>query len=343
MIRADRGPGVCAGALVRYNQPDRRALRPVPAVLGGMRAMGFNRCQAKLQAKDAMRRANPHPMLVTLVYNLAVTLLPLIVMFLVANPFQMFRQLEIRVAYLDAYMSYLPPDAAVAVVLDFLFSTLSAVFLLSIVIGLYTIIMNFGYVSYTLRLARGEQPSYRNLLDGFSTIGRVLLSGILVSIFNGLWSLAGMAGLILILVIAALLLGQLELLGAVVMFAAIIAYAVFIISVAYRYVLTDFFLLDHPDWTALQCVTASKLAMRGHKWEYFVMGLSFIGWSLLVPFTLGILSLWLTPYLCATAANFYDAVTGAPPAGSYGDYQGGYGAGPYQSGGPYQGPGPNQF
>lgn len=46
--------------------------------------------------------------------------------------------------------------------------------------------------------------------------------------------------------------------------------------------------------------------MKGHKWELFVLSLSFIGWYLLVALTCGILSLWIVPYVNVVMANYYD-------------------------------------
>lgn len=45
--------------------------------------------------------------------------------------------------------------------------------------------------------------------------------------------------------------------------------------------------------------------MKGHKWEYFVFGLSFLGWILLTPFTLFILLIWLGPYMTVSRALYY--------------------------------------
>lgn len=298
--------------------------------------MGFNRYEAKLQAKASMRGAYPHPMLVTLVFVLATGILPFIISMLVANPYTMIMDFAYRLEYMEPYLEYLPPAAAVNFLFNSVFRMLGAYFLLGILVSLYTTVMNFGYTSYALRLARREQPSYRNLLDGFSAIGRVLLTGILSGLFLFLWQLLALVGLILVMLLAVLLMTQAVLLGSLVMLLGILAYVLVVVALSYRYVLAYFFLLDHPDWTALQCITASKLAMRGNKWAYFVMELSFIGWAILVPFTLGILSLWLTPYRMTTAANFYDAVTSTPTPGP-GPYSGNYDSynGPYS--GPYQG------
>ena len=56
-------------------------------------------------------------------------------------------------------------------------------------------------------------------------------------------------------------------------------------------------------WTSL---SLSRQLMIGHKWEYFVMQLSFIGWWLLCMISLGIATLWVTPYYDATMAAYYD-------------------------------------
>ena len=63
---------------------------------------------------------------------------------------------------------------------------------------------------------------------------------------------------------------------------------------------------DNPEMKALDCINESKYLMEGYKMEYFILQLSFIGWSLLTVFTLGILGFWLLPYMETTYAEFYD-------------------------------------
>lgn len=50
--------------------------------------------------------------------------------------------------------------------------------------------------------------------------------------------------------------------------------------------------------------------MKGHKWELFVLGLSFIGWGLLSILTLGIGMLWLLPYIQTTMRIYYLEISG---------------------------------
>jgi uncharacterized membrane protein len=68
-----------------------------------------------------------------------------------------------------------------------------------------------------------------------------------------------------------------------------------------------FFLLrDFPKLTVLEAISESKKRMKGLKWKYFLMNLSFIGWGILCLFSLGIGFFWLIPYIGATTAIFYN-------------------------------------
>ena len=65
---------------------------------------------------------------------------------------------------------------------------------------------------------------------------------------------------------------------------------------------------DNPDMKALDIVKKSWEMTKGHKMELFVLGLSFIGWSLVATFTLGILYIWLAPYMTVTFTLFYEQI-----------------------------------
>ena len=55
--------------------------------------------------------------------------------------------------------------------------------------------------------------------------------------------------------------------------------------------------------------------MEGHKWEYFVLCLSFIPWYLLCIITLGIASIYVSPYIQTTLAEYHvRLVNGGKPS-----------------------------
>lgn len=66
-----------------------------------------------------------------------------------------------------------------------------------------------------------------------------------------------------------------------------------------------YLLVDKDDINLFEAIGLSMKMMKGHKWEYFILYLSFIGWAILAILTLGIGFLWLTPYITLTFANFY--------------------------------------
>ena len=81
----------------------------------------------------------------------------------------------------------------------------------------------------------------------------------------------------------------------------------------YSYAMTQYIAVDHPDWTATQCITESRRLMCGNKWRYFCLNISFIGWYLLlVPAAIfpagGLAQLFLQPYVQVACAAFYEDI-----------------------------------
>lgn len=59
-----------------------------------------------------------------------------------------------------------------------------------------------------------------------------------------------------------------------------------------------------------EAIKRSFKIMNGHKWELFIMGLSFLGWLILSALTFGIGLLWLLPYIQVTLRIYYLSITG---------------------------------
>lgn len=128
-----------------------------------------------------------------------------------------------------------------------------------------------------LKQARDGQPMqlgdmFRGFQDDF---GGTLLIGFLTGLFTALWSL--------LFVIP-----------------GIVKY--------YAYSMAYYVKADHPDYNWKACVDESRRLMNGHKWEKFVQDLSFIGWTIVGSLCLGVGTLWVTPYVYATEAQFYDYI-----------------------------------
>lgn len=63
---------------------------------------------------------------------------------------------------------------------------------------------------------------------------------------------------------------------------------------------------DNPEISVMEAIGRSQKMMKGHKWELFWLGLTFIGWALLIIPTLGTITLYVTPYFNATLVAYYE-------------------------------------
>lgn len=133
----------------------------------------------------------------------------------------------------------------------------------------------FGFTVNFLLFARGADHSLKHLFVGFTKMGfflRILGTELLQGIFVFLWSL-------LLLVPG--------------------------IVKIYSYTMTEFVLLDHPEYSPLQSITASKKMMYGHRLELMMLQLRFLGWFLLCVLSLGIAAFWVAPYYMTAKSRFY--------------------------------------
>ena len=160
-------------------------------------------------------------------------------------------------------------------------SAVSTGFALSVatfVMTLFINLMSFGWNLYTLRASRGEDTGgIETLFSCFQQFRRFLVAYVLMSLFTFLWSLL---------------------------------FVVPGIIAAISYSQTIYIMLDNPNISPAEAISTSKRLMRGHKFEYFVLQFSFLGWAYLAIFTLGLLGIWLNPYMQVTMANYYNALIG---------------------------------
>ena len=102
-------------------------------------------------------------------------------------------------------------------------------------------------------------------------------------------------------------------LGAIILGAVIILLAVMglipsmipSIIKAYEYSQIPYLLAEYPEMTTANAFAASRELTRGHKWNLFVLDLSFLGWEILAILTLGVGQLFLEPYIQASKAEAY--------------------------------------
>lgn len=238
----------------------------------------FDRKKAKREARLALSQAHPHVMLVTLVYQLLATVVPVVVLLVVL--------LQMGMVETWSWMELL------------MFC------ILLLVVSFYSVVAQTGYLSYVMRLARGEEAGFWCLLEGFAQTGRVLKVAFLQFLRMLPWTLLASCFLTLMSVVQGLVGGVV---GDVFFVLSVGVYTAFLLWLTLRYTLVYFLMLDHPEQGANWAISESIQMMRGEKWRCLVLLLSFLGWELLSGCTMGILGLWVVPYQSVTLVHFYEA------------------------------------
>lgn len=151
-------------------------------------------------------------------------------------------------------------------------SILASALVMGLVLLLLGSVISLGYARFNLDLADGQDAQLPTLFSYFPWFKTAFCARLLTGLYVFLWSL-----LLLI--------------------PGIIA--------SYSYAMTPYILANHPELTAREAIARSKELMSGNRWRLFCLEFSFIGWALLSSLTMGIGSLFLTPYTQAAKAAFY--------------------------------------
>lgn len=138
-------------------------------------------------------------------------------------------------------------------------------------------VFSLSFSLINLGLVVGEKAELSKIFDGFKGKGfeRSIILALLMYVYTFLWSL--------LFIIPGI-----------------------IKQIAYS--MSFYILAENENMSASEALKESERIMYGHKWEFFVLNLSFIGWCLLVPITFGLISIYLIPYQQMTYVNFYNKI-----------------------------------
>ena len=128
-----------------------------------------------------------------------------------------------------------------------------------------------------LKLTRREDFRIEELFDGFKDFSRTLVAYLLVALYVFLWSL--------LFIVPGIIAGI-------------------------GYSMTFYIMAEDPKIDAQVAMRKSKDMMYGHKTEFFMLMLSFIGWFLLACLTFGIGLLFLSSYTTMASTIFYQRLKG---------------------------------
>lgn len=157
--------------------------------------------------------------------------------------------------------------------LDFIKVNSSVMLGIMIFIFLFEGVFRLGACKFTLNLATNkEKANFNDAFSGFRIYFKTLILNLIISVCI----IIGLLVLIVPGIIITLMFSQ-----------------------------AFYILYEDNNKGILQCLDESSKMMKGYKWDYFVLMLSFIGWDLLAIVTLGIGYIGLNPYKETTYANYY--------------------------------------
>ena len=176
-----------------------------------------------------------------------------------------------------------------------------------------TPVLTFGFLVSIIKLKRNEEVGYIDFFkNGFNQFGKVwgvigqtilkMILPIIAIIISIVLIAVGGAGTIL----SGESMGLLFILGIILYIVSLI----WAIIKGFSYVLAQYILYDNPDMDSKAIVEKSEELMQGHKWAWFWLPITFIGWFILSIFTLGIGMLWIAPYLQVALVIFYEDLAG---------------------------------
>ncbi len=145
----------------------------------------------------------------------------------------------------------------------------------ALLIWLIQCVLQAGWAQYHLGVQRGEVMSYSTLLDSVYMAGKIILLQVVTSLFVFLWSLL---------------------------------FVVPGIVASYRYRFALYNLCEDPDMGIMDAIRLSKEQTDGYKGDLFILDLSFLGWSILSACTLGLLGIWLSPYIEQTNVAYFQSI-----------------------------------
>lgn len=186
-------------------------------------------------------------------------------------------------------------------------------FLGPIVFLIISVPISFGFVGALLKYARNEEVGYLDFFTlGFDNFGKAWgITGRVILKLIGYYIGFVVSTIALVAVIVAsenadsiLMLG----IGLVIFTVVLVCLYFLLITKAYYYSLIEYLGNDMKELTSKEVVDKSKELMKGHRWEFFVLQLSFIGWGMLAVLSCGIGFYFLLPYMYVTYIKFYESL-----------------------------------
>ena len=187
----------------------------------------------------------------------------------------------------------------------------SLYFILDIIETIVDFIVEMVLVSFFLIFSRSPDPvSLKNYFDGYNKWARAILCGLWKLLWTFLWGLLAIPLIVIFVIIISCFSnfdGPDSVNYTICMILLLIGFIpMFIKTIEYSFAF--FFAAEFPEVGIRKSLRLSITIAKGHRWEIFVLNISFIGWFILSILTFAIGFLWCLPYYYMTLTNAYHAL-----------------------------------
>ncbi len=145
--------------------------------------------------------------------------------------------------------------------------------------------VEIGLVAYMVKFINDEKAEFKDIFNYSKDFGRAIGAVLLQGLFVFLWAL--------LLIIPGII--------------KLISYSLV------PYLMAD---SKYDNVGITDLLKKSEEMMNGHKIDYFILNLSFIGWHILAIFTLFILEIWIVPYQTTANTKFLNDIKLSYEAGN---------------------------
>ena len=182
--------------------------------------------------------------------------------------------------------------------------------ILSTIETIINFVIEMVLVSFFLIYSRSPEPvTMKNYFEGYNKWARGILCGLWRLLWTFLWGLLTipLLGLFILFIMFSKIQFTYEMVTSITPFIMIIGFIpMFIKGIEYSFAF--FFAAEFPDIGIRKTLRLSITLAKGHRWDIFVLELSFIGWILfgIITFTIGFV--YVLPYYYMTFINTYHAL-----------------------------------
>ena len=144
-------------------------------------------------------------------------------------------------------------------------------------LSLFFFFVQVGLAYFMVKFIKDKDHEFKDLFHFVNDYVRIFVVGLLQSIFIFLWAL--------LLIVPGII-------------------------KAIAYSMVTLLLADdkYKDLKYTEVLKKSEEIMNGHKMDYFMLGLSYLGWHFLAIFTLGLLEIWIVPYQTTASYKFLNDI-----------------------------------